>query len=334
MLTRPDDLADSSLMDLLSDGWCISVSSVEYMPVGFGSHHWAVSGGDRRWFVTVDDLDAKRRRADEPRTPIHARLHAALATALTVAERGLSFVVAPVPTNDSGVLRRLDDRYAVAVYPYIEGTSHTWGDFETVDQRLAVLALIAQLHDFADLASTDAMVDDLVVPRVEDLLRLTDDLGRSWDSGPYGEPARALLARHAGGLERLLMHYERLARNISERPERMVLTHGEPHIGNTIVAGDNWLLVDWDTTLVAPPERDLWTVAGNDASALAAYTAMTGRPVLADVLDCYRLWWDLAEISGYIALLGDDHADSDDVRESWRNLNHYLDPVQRWPQFM
>ena len=38
----------------------------------------------------------------------------------------------------------------------------------------------------------------------------------------------------------------------------MLLTHGEPHPGNAMLAADGWRLVDWDTALVAPLERDLW----------------------------------------------------------------------------
>ncbi len=35
----------------------------------------------------------------------------------------------------------------------------------------------------------------------------------------------------------------------------MVLTHGEPHPGNTLMTNGGWVVVDWDTTLIA--ERDL-----------------------------------------------------------------------------
>ncbi len=38
----------------------------------------------------------------------------------------------------------------------------------------------------------------------------------------------------------------------------VLLTHGEPHPGNAMLAADGWRLVDWDTALVAPLERDLW----------------------------------------------------------------------------
>ena len=63
-----------------------------------------------------------------------------------------------------------------------------------------------------------------------------------------------------------------------------------------------------------------------DASVVDSYEATTGWEVLQDVLDCYRLWWDLSEICGYVTLLRDTHDGTDDIRESWKNLQHFLDP--------
>ena len=37
--------------------------------------------------------------------------------------------------------------------------------------------------------------------------------------------------------------------------EWVVVTHGEPHVGNAIRTEAGWMLVDWDTTLLAPPEN-------------------------------------------------------------------------------
>ena len=57
------------------------------------------------------------------------------------------------------------------------------------------------------------------------------------------------------------------------------------------------MLIDWDTALTAPPERDLWSLDPGDGSILGAYAALTGvtpRPLL---LDLYRLRWDIADIA-------------------------------------
>jgi spectinomycin phosphotransferase/16S rRNA (guanine(1405)-N(7))-methyltransferase len=90
-------------------------------------------------------------------------------------------------------------------------------------------------------------------------------------------------------------------------------------------------LVDWDTALVAPPERDLWMLAGEDDSVLPAYTAATGVEIDDRALDLYRLWFDLAEIGGYVALFRETHAETADTAESWLNLVEFLQPSQRWP---
>lgn len=100
----------------------------------------------------------------------------------------------------------------------------------------------------------------------------------------------------------------------------MVLTHGEPHPGNLIETDGGWRLVDWDTTLVAPPERDLWIVEPGDGSVIGAYEAATGRPVLRSDLELYRLTWKLADIALFVAELRQPHGDTADIQESWAAL--------------
>lgn len=324
MFDEPGDLPRHALVASLADGWNIVPTTLTYQPVGFGSHHWLATAADRRWFVTVDDLAAKRRDAEEPFDTADARLRAALSAARTARDRGLEFVVAPIVGVNGDVVRRVGDRFSVAVYPFVDGVTRGWADFGSIDERLAVVDLIVDLHELGDVG---AVTDDLAIPRRADLCAALDELTSTWDTGPFGERARRALATNAAGVERRLSRYDRLAADVAQRPERMVTTHGEPHVGNTIVGADGWSLVDWDTTLVAPPERDLWMLAGSEGAVLDAYTARTGRAVIDDALDCYRLWFDLAEIAGYVAHFREAHDDGADVRESWTNLRHFLGSV-------
>ena len=76
MLMRPTGLPDAALVDALAAEWELPVVSLEYLTIGFGSHHWrAVDTDDRPWFVTVDDVVAKRRARDEDATTVFERLH-------------------------------------------------------------------------------------------------------------------------------------------------------------------------------------------------------------------------------------------------------------------
>jgi spectinomycin phosphotransferase/16S rRNA (guanine(1405)-N(7))-methyltransferase len=311
MFTRPDDLADDAVADAVRDGWGVRADGIEYVPKGFGSFHWQIESGRRRWFVSVDDLRLKRRD----------RLTAALSTARSLRDGGLEFVVAPERTQASGVVHVVGEHFAVALYPYVDGETYAYGSFDTRADRLGVLDLIARLHAVRD---TVALVDDFAIPRRDGL----DDVDGTWDTGPFGEPARRLLTRHMSSVRRLLDRYDALAVAVN-RPERFTLTHGEPHRANTITTPTGVVLIDWDTTLLGPPERDLWAFADEDGQTVDDYRARTGRVPRADALAFYRWRWDLTEISLYVAEFRAPHRDSADTAVAWEEFTKHLDP-DRW----
>ncbi len=64
------------------------------------------------------------------------------------------------------------------------------------------------------------------------------------------------------------------------------------------------MLIDWDTALLAPPERDVWLLDANTSSDAAGdYAARSGRSIDRDLLDRYRLAWSLADIASFVHLL-------------------------------
>src|SRR5215472_12880112 len=115
---------------VLSDAWRIRSESVEYVPEGGGSYHWKLTDQDGQpRFVTVDDLDDKD-WIGQVRDVVFEGLGRALSTAAALRQdAGLAFVVAPLATGDGDLLRRLDDRYAVSVFPFLVGRSHPFGPY-------------------------------------------------------------------------------------------------------------------------------------------------------------------------------------------------------------
>lgn len=335
MRTQPVDLPERLIAEALLH-YSVRSSALEYLPVGFGSHHWRVADHTgRRFFLTIDDLHAKLVSADDTHNAVFERLSRTFATAKTLRDTaGLHFVVAPLAARDGSLTQRLTDRYSLAVFPMLDGVSPgADGEFTSDTDRAAVLSLLIALHKVDSRVASDVGEDTFQVPNRAELMTAMEDLTSSWNLGPYGEPARSLLSAHAGEVAALLDVYDRLAENVSRERDRMVITHGEPHAANVIVAADGYRLVDWDTVLLAPPERDLCMVGGGQ-DVLDAYTAATGCAARQDAVNLYQMWFDLSEISGYIRGFYGPHVESTDSAESWRNLAHFLRPRERWPAYL
>jgi hypothetical protein len=105
-----------------------------------------------------------------------------------------------------------------------------------------------------------------------------------------------------------------------------VVTHGEPHSANVIRNAEGGLrLVDWDTALIGPRERDLWMTLDADLTGWDEYRQVIGSVRLNEqALGLYRERWALAEICIYAAEFRRPHEETEDTRASWDNLGEYL----------
>jgi hypothetical protein len=275
VLAVPDDLNQAQLAEALLCGWGIQVATMTYLAVGWGSHHFDVTAGDRsRWFVTVDELERKRSGEHESLADGFARLSASLRSATAL--------------------------------------------------RAGMLAMIAEVHLAPAAARVAARPDEFQVPFLALLEEVMD--GRDpGDQGPYARPAAELLRQHATALGGRLRRYRKLVEIARQRPGRSVLTHGEPHPGNALLTSEGWRLVDWDTALTAPPERDLWHLEAAGAvtgggSIFGDYAAATGVTPLPELIELYRLRWDLADLAVDASRLFQPHGHGPDAIRTWELL--------------
>lgn len=337
MFTRPADLADETILGALATGWGFDAVQLDYQAVGFGSHHWkATAASGEAWFVTVDDLQQKKRDGDDTSDAVFERLVQAFTTVRALQDDArLDFTLPPLNDRSGGVIERLGTRYSMVVHPFLDGPNlGEHGEYRSAAERFAVLELLIELHAATDVASRHAAIDDLALPHREDFREALSQVSSAWNAGPYGERARALLAANGQSLHTLLVVYKRLATAVGKHRDRMVITHGEPHAGNVLDFEGRYWLIDWDTARVAAPERDLWDLDPGDGSIIEAYTSATGVAAIPEALSLYRLWFDLDEIGGYLKAFRQPHHDDADAAESWNNLMHYLQPEVRWPSLL
>lgn len=328
MFTRPEALEDAMILDAVRDGWGFGAIAADYLAAGFGSHHWVVrdAGGERR-FVTVDDLESKAFLKDSSMTAFEA-LSKAFAVAQELRNQELGWVVGPLTGTDGRLLHWLDARHSIAVFPYVAGI--TTETYVSEAEQTNVVELLAELHQATATVQTLARRETFRLPHrahLEGVLVSDDD---RWTAGPYAEPARTLLHDHAQVVRRLLVEHDRLAEEAQRAQAGWTITHGEPHSANVLRTQNGLRIIDWDTVLLAPPERDLWMLVPQDSSGPVAhrYTEITGHHVGKDLLRFYTLWWDLGEISLYVHQFDNTHTDTEDSREAWLNLQHFIHQVQ------
>jgi spectinomycin phosphotransferase len=299
---------ESAIARALMDGWGFEVARLEYAAVGAGSYHWlATAMNGARGFVTVDDLDGKLWLGDT-RESVAAALERAFATARALRDHGLHFVAAPFPARDGETVRRLGPRHTVALFAFVDGEPGQWGEHDAAE-RPAVLEVLARLHASTQAVATTAFGIGLEIAGRHQLERGLAELDRPWAGGPFSEPARHGLTRHASAITELLALADTLAADIAGRGAPWVITHGEPHAGNVMRTAHGYVLVDWDTVALAPPERDLWMVAAETAS----YTSVTGHKPDPVAIDYFRLTWDLKDLAEYLHKFRSPHGRNEDT---------------------
>ncbi|MER7072390.1 hypothetical protein [Terrabacter sp. NPDC000476] len=322
-MTPPPGRDPGRIVTALHDRWEIDAVTLAYAAVGFGGHHWrAVDAAGAPWFVTLD--------VGVPGGP----LRAALGSARALADVGLAFVVAPVPSRDGEVVVDLDGTGWLSVTPWLDVTRTPGPGVQDRGDRDAVVSALARLHARTDVVARTAGRDDLVVPERDHLERAMAG-ALTWVDGPYADRAARALAASVAWLRPALEAWDAAAARAREDagsdPDAWAVTHGEPHWRNVLVGADGLHLVDWDTTLVAPRARDLWHVAGADGDAslevLDAYARHAGRAVRPEELRAQALRWDLTEVALYVRWFSEPHADDADSHTAWEGFTEALDSL-------
>lgn len=311
----PDGIDEHELSAALLDHWGLAPARLGYLPVGFGDHHWELTdAAGRRWFVTVAGL-TRGWRGIGPAAG-YADLRAAMDTVTVLAGAGLEFAVAPVPTSGGQALARFGSEHAITVFPYIDGAEDLAGEIPE-RERLALIDMLARLHNATPQASRTAPIRRPELAARPVLEAALAQLHQPWNGGPYSEPARQLVARHAAHLGRALARFDELARQAA-RSGPSVITHGEPH--NVLRSAGRLYLIDWDTVGLALPERDLWALADADSREADRYAELTGRQINTTVVRMHRMRWSLEEIMLSLREFRSSHEHNEDTQLTWEVL--------------
>ena len=245
MLEKPD-LSDKLLIDCLHESYGLRVTQLDFLPLGADARaavYRAIAGDGAAYFVKL-----RRGPFDEMSVAVPGFL----------GDQGIPRIIAPYRTSSGALWTRLEP-YAITAYPFVAGvdayeiemSQQQWTDFGSVLRQIHAAPLPAALIDH--------LPRETYSPQWREQVRAYQARARDeiFEDAVAAELARFMRDQQAVIAE-LVEAAERLGQTLQREQHDLVLCHADIHAGNCHIAPDGTLyIVDWDTAVLAPKERDL-----------------------------------------------------------------------------
>lgn len=314
-MLEPPAIPDAQLAACLRGAYGVPVAQLAFLPLG----------------ADVNTAVYRAARAGGP--PLFVKLRRGAFDAATVAiphwlgARGLATIIPPLPTPD-GRLWMTCHGFTVICYPFISGRDGYAVALSERNWRMFGAA-IARLHT-ADMPPilAQGLPREQFAPTWRAQVRgYLADAERADPSDPVAAAVTDLLRAQRPTIADLLDRADRLARLLQADTPPLVLCHGDAHAGNLLIDdSDRLYLVDWDTLILAPKERDLMFIGGGQgfvgvtpAEEAARFYAGYGPAAIDQrALAYYRAERIIQDIAAFCAQLLAIPATTDAAREADR----------------
>jgi spectinomycin phosphotransferase len=251
MLTPPD-IAHEAVLQCLFNAYGLRSSRIEFLPLGAD-----VDSAAFRIFSSEGPsyfLKLRRNGFNQAVVTAPAFLHH---------EKRIAPVMAPLPTTD-GQLSTHSHGFDWALYPFFDG-SNGFEHALTQPQWKTLGATLAAIHrtELPEALLASLAKETYGHKSREGVRRYQ----RRFINGVTGDDIVkrffTFWEAHAEEIDTVVYRSEQLASILLERPPRLVPCHADIHAGNVLVGDNDRLsIVDWDTLVLAPKERDLMFIGG------------------------------------------------------------------------
>ena len=290
-MLEPPDIAAEAIVERVLTAFGLPVVDATFLPEGNDSSAWAFRlDGDGAWFLKV----------------LGRRVNlGTLAVPSFLAQHGVRHLVAPLPTAD-GRLADDGDPFTLVVYPFFDGQpGGRLGPLSAV-LRMQLGRLLRRIHDTpADEDLAALMWSERFQVRESTYVDRALVSVPTWGpTDPLAEAFKGFWMDHEPVITHALARTRELASIATASHHEMVICHADFHAWNILVSADgDFVVVDWDETLIAPRERDLMFVSGNiadlDPEATDFFAGYGDVDVDLELLAYYRYDWVLQEVADY-----------------------------------
>lgn len=316
MLERPN-ISDSAISACLEAHYGLRVQDIHFLALGADVNtavFEAITENAARYFVKL------RKGNFDTMSLLVPKL---------LSEQGLKTIIAPYANQSQHLWTHLGE-FKLALYPFVEGKDayevrlldRHWLDF---GQSLKVL------HTASITSSISATIQhetysDTWRKHVQGFLRLVEE--KSFTELVASELA-AFMKHKRSEIQQMLQRTEDLAAQLRHADQDFVLCHADCHAGNIFIATQgNFYLVDWDTVLLAPKERDLMFIGAGlfanhrspDEEVRLFYQGYGATAINTHAIAYYRYERIIQDIAAYCEQLLLSEQGGDDRENSLRQL--------------
>lgn len=246
MLTPPD-LADAHIAACLHDSYEKTVARATFLPIGadLNTAVYRVDTTDGTPYF----LKLRRGDFDQIAVAVPAFLHH---------NQGITAIMAPLPAAN-GQLSVRSEGFDWMLFPFIEGANGFDQALED-NQWITFGAAMSALHTATLPAEwLQRIPQERYDPHWRTLVTMLDaQVDQPTFDDPIARECATLWQRKRREIRTLVARAEQLAHVLRQRELPFVVCHGDIHSWNVLCDTDGGFhIVDWDTLIRAPKERDL-----------------------------------------------------------------------------
>lgn len=287
MKHEPSSITSQELVQLLDSSYGLKVENIVFSPVGEGAWSYiATDASGMKYWVKLIKGDFYRPLVE---VPLFLKEH-------------YQFECAPVLRSRKGDSAVALKEYTVIVYEFLEG--EIVGDRSlSAEQWEEIGQLLGTLHNST---LPDSLGSTL---RREDFARFQENAARvvafAKSEKHIGKTQRQLAELIQGKLDEIaaiLTRIKELAKAAEKLNTPYVICHTDAHVWNIFLTTEGkFVLLDWDTVMYAPAERDLMFFTGKEQNDFLRGYRKIKPDVQANemIIIYYKYEWVVQEISDY-----------------------------------
>lgn len=252
MIEKPD-IRDERIISALREHYSIPAVSVEFLPIGNDASAWAYRVNTENQSVYFLKI---RKEIANPAGFLVPRF---------LQDHGIEQALAPLPTQNYELWSRVKDFFFI-LYPFVTGkeamkvgmTDTQWTEFGSILKQIHITELPGNI--------SQSVRRETFMPKWSSPAKM---LHEQVNTQNYGDPYQKELATFWKGnnetIQTLIERTEMIGQHLQQMDLEFVLCHADIHTANILITpNQDMFIVDWDDTLLAPKERDLMFVFGED----------------------------------------------------------------------